>query len=78
MENTRQFVQGKLSNNVLLTGSRGCGKSSLVKAAWNAYSDTGLRLIEVDKAHLTDLPDIVAQVAERAEKIPGVLRRSVL
>ncbi|WP_188698012.1 ATP-binding protein [Silvimonas amylolytica] len=67
VENTRQFVNGKLANNVLLTGSRGCGKSSLVKAAWNEFRDTGLRLIEVDKAHLTDLPDIVALIADRPE-----------
>ncbi|MDR3426774.1 MULTISPECIES: ATP-binding protein [Silvimonas] len=67
VENTRQFVAGKLANNVLLTGSRGCGKSSLVKAAWNEFQPSGLRLIEVDKAHLTDLPDIVALVADRAE-----------
>ena len=68
VENTQQFVAGKLANNVLLTGSRGCGKSSLVKAAWNTFSHTGLRLIEVDKAHLTDLPDIVNLIAEREEK----------
>jgi len=66
--NTLQFVQGKSANNVLLTGARGTGKSSLIKACLNAYADQGLRLIEVDKADLTDLPDIVEIVAERPEK----------
>ena len=66
--NTLQFVQGKPANNVLLTGARGTGKSSLIKACLNAYADQGLRLIEVDKADLTDLPDIVEMVAERPEK----------
>jgi uncharacterized protein len=62
--NTEQFVNGKPANNVLLTGSRGTGKSSLIKACLNEYSARGLRLIEVDKAELTDLPDIVDVVAE--------------
>jgi predicted AAA+ superfamily ATPase len=66
--NTRQFVQGRPANNVLLTGSRGTGKSSLIKACLNAHADEGLRLIEVDKADLVDLPDIVDLVAERPEK----------
>ena len=66
--NTLQFVQGKPANNVLLTGARGTGKSSLIKACLNAYAVRGLRLIEVDKADLTDLPDIVEIVAERPEK----------
>jgi hypothetical protein len=66
--NTRQFVEGRPANNVLLTGSRGTGKSSLIKACLNAYADRGLRLIEVDKADLTDLPDIVDVVAGRPEK----------
>ncbi len=66
--NTLQFVQGKPANNVLLTGARGTGKSSLIKACLNAYAVQGLRLIEVDKADLTDLPDIVEIVAERPEK----------
>ena len=57
--NTLQFVDGKPANNVLLTGARGTGKSSLIKACLNEYSSRGLRLIEVDKADLTDLPDIV-------------------
>ena len=50
--NTRQFVGGRGANNVLLTGARGCGKSSLVKAVLNEFSDQGLRLIEVDKNDL--------------------------
>lgn len=66
--NTRQFVQGRPANNVLLTGARGTGKSSLIKACLNAYVPQGLRLIEVDKADLTDLPDIVDVVAGLPEK----------
>jgi len=66
--NTEQFVKGLPANNVLLTGARGTGKSSLVKACLNAYAPQGLRLIEVDKADLVDLPDIVDVVAERPEK----------
>ena len=66
--NTRRFVQGLPANNVLLTGSRGTGKSSLIKACLNAHAHEGLRLIEVDKADLVDLPDIVDLVAERPER----------
>ncbi|RYG08037.1 MAG: ATP-binding protein, partial [Burkholderiales bacterium] len=66
--NTLQFVQGQPANNVLLTGARGTGKSSLIKACLNEYSSRGLRLIEVDKADLVDLPDIVEIVAQRPEK----------
>ena len=66
--NTLQFVQGKTANNVLLTGARGTGKSSLIKACLNAFAGQGLRLIEVDKADLVDLPDIVDVVSERPEK----------
>ena len=66
--NTQQFVQGKPANNVLLTGARGTGKSSLIKACLNAYAGRGLRLIEVDKADLVDLPDIVDVVSDRPEK----------
>lgn len=65
--NTEQFVRGVPANNVLLTGARGTGKSSLIKACLNAYAPQGLRLIEVDKADLTDLPDIVEVVAGRPE-----------
>ena len=66
--NTQQFVEGKTANNVLLTGARGTGKSSLIKACLNAYAAQGLRLIEVDKDDLTDLPDIVDVVSDRPEK----------
>jgi predicted AAA+ superfamily ATPase len=66
--NTEQFVSGKPANNVLLTGARGTGKSSLIKACLNAFAARGLRLIEVDKADLVDLPDIVDVVAGRPEK----------
>src|SRR5438105_6958353 len=66
--NTLQFVQGQPANNVLLTGSRGTGKSSLIKACLNEYAPQGLRLIEVDKGDMVDLPDIVDIVAARREK----------
>ncbi len=66
--NTRQFVQKLPANNVLLTGSRGTGKSSLIKACLNAYCTKGLRLIEVDKDDLVDLSDIVELVARRPER----------
>jgi hypothetical protein len=66
--NTRQFVAGKPANNVLLTGARGCGKSSLVKAVLNEYAGKGLRLIEVDKEDLIDLADIVDLLEGRPER----------
>lgn len=66
--NTRQFVAGQPANNALLTGSRGSGKSSLVKAVLNEFSGQGLRLIEVDKNDLTDLPDIVDLLDGRPER----------
>jgi len=62
--NTRQFLQGLPANNALLWGPRGTGKSSLVKALLNAYADQGLRLIEVERQDLIDLPEIVEHVAE--------------
>ena len=62
--NTRQFVTGKPANNVLLTGARGCGKSSLVKAVHAKYASKGLRLIEVDKAGLPSLPDLFDLLAD--------------
>jgi predicted AAA+ superfamily ATPase len=67
-QNTRQFVAGRPANNVLLTGARGTGKSSLIKACLNRYANQGLRLIEVDKDDLADLPDIVDLVAGRPER----------
>ncbi|MDE2402870.1 MAG: ATP-binding protein [Burkholderiales bacterium] len=66
--NLAQFVRGRTANNVLLSGARGTGKSSLVKAGLNAFADRGLRLIEVDKADLIDLPDLVELVAARPER----------
>jgi len=66
--NMLQFVQGLPANNVLLTGARGTGKSSLVKACLHEYASQRLRLIEVDKADLVDLPDIVDLVADRPER----------
>ncbi|NVD99160.1 ATP-binding protein [Massilia sp. BJB1822] len=67
-QNTRQFVAGLPANNVLLTGARGTGKSSLIKACLNQFADQGLRLIEVDKADLADLQDITELVAGRPER----------
>jgi len=66
--NIEQFVQGRPANNVLLTGARGTGKSSLIKACLNHFAPRGLRLIEVDKEDLTDLPDIIEVVAGLQEK----------
>jgi uncharacterized protein len=66
--NTAAFVRGDLANNVLLTGARGTGKSSLIKACLNEYAVQGLRLIEVDKTDLVNLPDIIDAVADRPEK----------
>ena len=68
VRNTAQFVAGQPANNVLLTGARGTGKSSLIKACLNEFAERGLRLIEVDKADLIDLPDIVDLVANRPER----------
>ena len=66
--NTRQFVMGRTANNVLLTGARGTGKSSLVKAALHQFAKQGLRLIEVDRADMIDLPEIADLVATRPER----------
>ena len=68
VRNTEQFVAGHGANNVLLTGARGTGKSSLIKACLNEFAPRGLRLIEVDKADLVDLPDLVDLVAPRPER----------
>ena len=73
--NTQQFVRGLPANNVLLTGARGTGKSSLIKACLNAYAPQGLRLIEVDKADLTDLPDIKCRWLTRSQKSRAESRR---
>jgi predicted AAA+ superfamily ATPase len=67
-QNTLQFVRGLPANNVLLTGARGTGKSSLVKAVLNEYSGEGLRLIEVDKQDLMDLPSIIDHLAGRGQR----------
>jgi predicted AAA+ superfamily ATPase len=66
--NTAQFVAGRTANNVLLTGARGTGKSSLIKACLHEFAPRGLRLIEVDKTDLVDLPDIVALIENRPER----------
>jgi predicted AAA+ superfamily ATPase len=67
-QNVRQFLEGQPANNVLLTGARGTGKSSIVKGLLNKYAKQGLRLIEVEKNDLVDLPFIVDQVAPRKER----------
>lgn len=67
-QNTRQFVEGHPANNVLLTGARGTGKSSLIKALLTKYAPRGLRVIEVEKQDLIDLPDIVELIAARPER----------
>ncbi len=66
--NTRQFLAGRGANNLLLWGSRGTGKSSLIKAVFTAHQAHGLRLIEVDKDDLRDLPDILDLVRHRPER----------
>lgn len=67
-QNTRQFIEGRPANNVLLTGARGTGKSSIVKGLLNKYHKQGLRLVEVEKNELVDLPEITDQVAGREER----------
>ena len=66
--NVRQFLAGQPYNNVLLWGARGTGKSSLIKALLEEYADQGLRLIEVDKHDLLDLPEIVEPLYGRPER----------
>ena len=67
-QNTKQFVEGRPSNNTLLTGARGTGKSSLIKAVLNKFAKQNLRLIEVDKQELIDLPDIADIISARPER----------
>ena len=66
--NTAQFVQGLPANNVLLTGARGTGKSSLIRACLHAFSADGLRLVEIDKHDLVDLADLVARIEGRSQR----------
>lgn len=68
LRNTEQFVRGLPANNALLTGARGTGKSSLVRACLERYVGEGLRLIEVDKQDLADVDRIAALVAGRPER----------
>lgn len=68
VRNTLRFIEGKPANNGLLWGARGTGKSTLIKAVFNRFIDRGLRLIEVEKAHLVDLPDIVDALEGRQER----------
>jgi len=67
-QNTLQFVQNLPANNILLSGARGTGKSSLIKACLHRFHDNGLRLIEVNKEHLDELPEIVEQIRHRQER----------
>jgi predicted AAA+ superfamily ATPase len=67
-QNTRQLLEGRPANNVLLTGARGTGKSSIVKGLLNKYARQGLRLIEIEKNDLVDLPELVDRVAGRPER----------
>lgn len=68
LANTRRFLNGEPANNALLWGARGTGKSSLIKAVFNQYRDQGLRLIQVDKAGLGDLPEITDLLVDRSER----------
>lgn len=68
VRNTERFLKGKSANNALLWGSRGTGKSSLMKALLNRYFDQGLRVIEVDKGDLLDLPEIVDDIRELSQR----------
>jgi hypothetical protein len=67
-DNTKNFIQKKPANNILLTGARGTGKSSLIKASLHEFANQGLRLVEVEKEHLADLADITDLLADRPER----------
>ena len=67
-DNTKNFIQKKPANNILLTGARGTGKSSLIKASLHEFASQGLRLVEVEKEHLADLADITDLLADRPER----------
>jgi predicted AAA+ superfamily ATPase len=67
-DNTRNFIQKKPANNILLTGARGTGKSSLIKASLHEFASQGLRLVEVEKEHLADLADITDLLGDRSER----------
>ncbi len=67
-DNTRNFIQKKPANNILLTGARGTGKSSLIKASLHEFATQGLRLVEVEKEHLADLADITDLLGDRSER----------
>lgn len=68
LQNTEQFLNGYPANDVLLTGSRGTGKSSIVRSLLSKYVDQGLRLIEIERDDLSDLPEIQKLIQDRAEK----------
>ena len=68
LRNSRQFLAGRGANNILLWGSRGTGKSSLIKAIFNSLCDQGLRLIEMDKDELVDLPEVLDLIYGRPER----------
>ncbi|WP_292752195.1 ATP-binding protein [Methylophaga sp. UBA4204] len=65
VENTRRFVEGETSNHALLWGARGTGKSSLIKAVLNQFADQGLRILQIDKAELNWLPEILDDLEDR-------------
>ena len=67
-DNTKNFIHKKPANNILLTGARGTGKSSLIKASLHEFAAQGLRLVEVEKEQLADLADIADILAERPER----------
>ncbi|BBU17631.1 ATPase [Acinetobacter sp. BEC1-S18-ESBL-01] len=68
IQNTLQFLNGLPANDVLLTGSRGTGKSSIVRALLTEYAPQGLRLIEIERDDLSDLPKIQKLIQNRPEK----------